>query len=153
MTIPPEAHLGVTHCRADVRNMCMNLSTLTHSITHSIHTHTLCHPCLYGCGFVHWWMLEEEGSNFELLPQSWDQGIVQNVLVVPFTGTKRPNPAAEKQPHTITPPSANLYLEKCCQVPFSLRLHNIGKNLHDNVCYLWFTMSTSLKPSISSPLK
>jgi len=30
--------------------------------------------------------------------------------IVPFTGTKGPNPTPEKQPHTITPPPLNFTL-------------------------------------------
>jgi len=48
-----------------------------------LHT-KLAHPCLYGPCFVHWCavMLEQEGAFPKLLPQSWEDEIVQNVLVL-----------------------------------------------------------------------
>uniref|UniRef100_A0A673A7D4 Ig-like domain-containing protein n=1 Tax=Sphaeramia orbicularis TaxID=375764 RepID=A0A673A7D4_9TELE len=48
----------------------------------SIYVCVLCPPCPNGPCFVHWCtvMLEEEGASSKLFPQSWECGIVQNVL-------------------------------------------------------------------------
>ena len=77
----------------------------------SIHT-KLCPPCLYGPAQSCW---NRKGSSpkcshkvgsMELSNISW----YAEAFRVPFLGSKGPSPAAEKQPHTIIPPSPNFTL-------------------------------------------
>ena len=86
-----------------------------------IHT-KLSHPCLYGPYFVHWCtvMLEQEGAipklshkvgSMELSNISW----YAEAFRVHFTGTRRPSPAPDKQPHTISPLHQTLHLAQCSQ--------------------------------------
>ncbi|KAK3537321.1 hypothetical protein QTP70_007710 [Hemibagrus guttatus] len=65
---------------AQVRTLCKPVKFL--------HT-KLIQPCLYGACFVHWCavMLEQEGVNPKLFPQSWEHEIVHNVLERPLSSS------------------------------------------------------------------
>ncbi|KAI4874159.1 hypothetical protein NFI96_015523 [Prochilodus magdalenae] len=64
----------VPNYRVEVRTLCRPVQFL--------HTR-LAHPCLYGVCSVHWCavMLEQEGAVPKLSPQSWEDGMVQSLLV------------------------------------------------------------------------
>ena len=57
-------------------------------------------------------------GSMELSKMSW----YAEAFRVPFTGTKGPSPAPEKQPHTIIPPPPNFTLGPVRPVPFSYNL-------------------------------
>ena len=77
----------------------------------------LSHPCLYGPCFVHWFtvMLKQERTSPDCSHKVGSMALSNiswyaEAFRVPFTGTKGPSPAPEKQPHTIIPPPPNFTL-------------------------------------------